>query len=122
MISVSGTTITMTRGDTAVIQIAITQGASPYVIQSGDEVRFAMRPAGLNSKGTAYKYDVCLDKDIDTATLILQIDPEDTYQLPFGEYVYDIQLTKADGTVDTFITTATLILAPEVGNEQYNGT
>ena len=122
MISVNGTTITMTRGDTLRVQVEITQGDNPYVIQSGDAVKFAMRPAGLNSKGTEYKYPVCLEKSIDTSTLILQIDPEETSDLPFGEYAYDIQLTQADGTVDTFIATAVLVIAPEVGNEQYTST
>ena len=38
----------------------------------------------------------------------------DTADLNFGKYVYDIQLTKANGKVDTFITKATLKLSEEV--------
>ena len=38
----------------------------------------------------------------------------DTAHIPFGKYVYDIELTKATGEVDTFITKAILKLTEEV--------
>ena len=42
--SVSGTTITLTRGDTFKAVVSITQqDGSPYVPTSGDKVRFAMK-------------------------------------------------------------------------------
>ena len=42
--SVSGTTITLTRGDTFVALISITkQDGTPYVPNDGDKVRFAMK-------------------------------------------------------------------------------
>lgn len=113
-VSVNGTAIRMTRGDTAVVQVSMTKDGEAYTPEVGDAVRFAMRPAGLNSKGTAYKYEVCLEKAIPISTMVLTIEPEDTKDLNFGEYVYDIQITFADGTVDTFITTASLVLTPEV--------
>ena len=37
-----------------------------------------------------------------------------TADLNFGKYVYDIQLTKANGKVDTFISKAILKLSEEV--------
>lgn len=113
-VSISGTTIAMTRGDTAAISVSMTRDGEAYTPVEGDAVRFAMRPAGLNAKGTEYKYPVCLEKSIPIATMVLTIEPEDTEELGFGEYVYDIEITFADGTVDTFITTAKLILTPEV--------
>lgn len=51
---------------------------------------------------------------IPTSTMILHLDPEDTKDLGFGEYVYDVELTFANGDVDTFINNAKFILAPEV--------
>lgn len=107
--SVSGTTITLTRGDTLVVNVAITEqdGITPYIPTDGDEIRFAMKskysdPAPLLIKKIP----------IDTMTLVLM--PEDTKSLDFGKYVYDIQLTKKDGTVDTFITKASFRLTEEV--------
>lgn len=55
-----------------------------------------------------------LQKIIDNETLMLRIDPEDTKKMSFGKYKYDIQLTRADGRVDTFITEADLIIGKEV--------
>ncbi len=46
-------------------------------------------------------------------TLILRLESEDTAELPFGRYNYDIQLRMEDGTVDTFISDI-LDLLPEV--------
>lgn len=45
----------------------------------------------------------------------LILDPADTKPLSFGKYVYDIQLTKSTGEVDTFITKGTMKLTEEVG-------
>ena len=39
---------------------------------------------------------------------------EDTKNLDFGTYVYDLQITFADGTVDTFISKSILKLEEEV--------
>ena len=36
-------------------------------------------------------------KDIPSDTMLLVLEPEDTKTLPFGKYVYDIQITYADG-------------------------
>ena len=102
MVKIDGTTITMVRGDTAIIYITIrTPKGTTYKIQQGDEVRFA-------AKKTYADKDPVILKNIDTETLTLQLDPEDTKSLNMGstngKYVYDIQLTQAtSGAVDTFI-------------------
>ena len=44
-----------------------------------------------------------VDKEISNESLVLELEPEDTKDLGFGKYAYDIQITFADGTVDTFI-------------------
>lgn len=106
--SVSGTTITLTRGDTFKAQISITdRNGDPYIPVEGDAVRFAM-------KATYSDPEPLLVVDIPIDTLILVIQPDDTHTLPFGNYVYDIQLTKASGEVDTFITTSKLKLTEEI--------
>ena len=105
----------MTRGDTLAVQVGIMQGSEPYTPQEGDSVRFALKSPKMNGKRTEYSDpEPLLQKNIPTDTLLLTLDPEDTKPLGFGSYVYDIQLTYADGSVDTFITEATLTLTPEV--------
>lgn len=106
--SVKGTTITMTRGDSLIVDISITEmDGYPYAPVEGDSVRFAMKK---NVKDT----EVLLYKDIPIDTMRLTLDPEDTKNLDYGTYVYDVQLTKVSGVVDTFITKSQLILTEEV--------
>lgn len=106
--SVSGTMITLTRGDTFTALITITDSeGNPYVPVEGDRIRFAMK--------TNYEDGApLLVKEIPIGTMILVIEPEDTKALAFGKYVYDIELTKVTGEVDTFITKAILKLTEEV--------
>lgn len=106
--SISGTTITLTRGDTLLAQILITDSEdNPYIPVEGDSVRFAM-------KSDYSDVNPLIEKDIPIDTLKLVLEPEDTKKLPFGTYVYDIQLTKSTGEVDTFITKSKLKLTEEV--------
>ena len=106
--NVQGTTITLTRGDTFIALISITQSdGNPYVPNEGDSVRFAMK-RGYEDE------EPLLVKDIPIVTMKLILDSADTKMLPFGKYVYDIQLTKATGEVDTFITKGTMKLTEEV--------
>lgn len=106
--SVQGTTITLTRGDTFMALISITQSdGSPYLPIEGDTVRFAM-------KSSYTEEEPLLVKDIPIETMKLVLEPEDTKTLAFGKYVYDVQLTKVTGEVDTFITKGTIKITEEV--------
>ena len=105
----------MTRGDPLRTPVGIfLRDGTEYEIQQGDTLRFAMRPAGLNAKETAFRHEVVLVRAIPTATRILELRPGDTKDLPFGTYKYDVELVMADGTTDTIIENETLILSPEV--------
>ncbi len=108
--------ITLTRGDTFRSTILLEyEDGRPYTPTEGDSLRFALKHRTKNHKGTAYKdIDPLILKDIPTSTMVLQLDPEDTKPLDFGDYVYDIEITFADGSVDTFITETTFTITPEV--------
>lgn len=113
--SISGTSISLTRGDTLKVKIDILKDNEPYTPVVGDSVRFALKHPTMNSKKTAYKdTEPLIIKNIPIQTMILKLDPEDTKELDFDTYVYDIQITFEDGTVDTFITEAKFIITPEV--------
>lgn len=106
--NVSGTTIALTRGDTFMALITITDSENnPYIPVEGDTIRFAM-------KATYSDAVPLLVKDIPINTMKLILEPEDTKHLAFGRYVYDIQLTRATGEVDTFITKAKINITEEV--------
>ena len=116
MYRVFGTTIQMTRGDTVIVQIGIKRNGEPYIPVQGDVIRFAMKHPAMTPKKTRYvDTDPILIKLIPNDILQLRLDPQDTAELDFGDYVYDIQITFEDGSVDTFIAEAKLQLLPEVG-------
>lgn len=106
--NVSGTTITLTRGDTFIADVEILDANGEiYVPGNGDSIRFAMKENYTDE-------DPLVVKDIPITTMRLELQPEDTKYLSFKTYVYDIQLTTADGRVDTFIEKAKIKLTEEV--------
>jgi hypothetical protein len=102
------TTITLTRGDTLKAQITLTDAeGNPYEPAPGDVIRFA-------AKKNYSDNSILINKKVPTDTMVLTLNPSDTKNLPYGDYVYDIQLTRSSGEVDTFITKGTLVLTEEV--------
>lgn len=105
---VRNNTIFLTRGDTFKAKITITYpNGKVYTPIEGDSVRFALKESVEDEECLIYR-EVPID------TMLLVINPEDTKELEFGSYVYDIQLTKANGDVDTFITASKFKLTAEV--------
>ena len=58
--------------------------------------------------------DPVIVKTIPNDTQVLSLAPADTKDLGFGLYDYDVEITLADGTVDTFISAAPFKLTKEV--------
>ncbi len=111
--------ITLTRGDTLTLTVELLQEVppvppdeeptwQPYVPVTGDVIRFAL------SKG--YKgqsaYELKLSKEIPHDTLTFACTSQET-TLDYDTYNYDVEITHADGTVDTFIS-AKLTITGEV--------
>ena len=78
------------------MQVEILIDDEPYTPVNGDRVRFALKQNYSSSK-------VLIHKSIPIDTLVLHLVPSDTKKLAFGNYVYDIEITFANGDVDTFI-------------------
>ena len=108
MYKVENNTITLTRGDSFYSEIEIKNpDKSDYTPQEGDSIRFALKKHYTDP-------EPLIVKNIPTDSLLLALEPDDTKELPFGRYVYDIELTKANGDVDTFIYEEVFELAKEV--------
>ena len=113
--SVKKNKITLTRGDTLRVKVNIIKNEELYIPEDGDRVRFALKHPELLPDGSDYKdVDPIITKDIPINTMILELQPLDTKGLAFGKYVYDVEITFADGTVDTFITASPFVLSEEV--------
>lgn len=109
MVKISGTTIKMTRGDTLRVTLTLKdEEGNVYTPIEGDRIRFAMKRFYDDS-------EVLINKPIPNDTLELVLNPEDTKNLPQpSSYVYDMEITYANGDVDTFIDKAKLQLTEEV--------
>lgn len=110
MVSINGTTVTMTRGDTLNVRVDICYAdGTSYVVRAGDVIRFALKQRYTDE-------EVLISKEIPHDTMILRLESAETKLLRAGwtPYVYDIQLTMEDGTVDTFIDRAKFIVTEEV--------
>lgn len=105
--SIDGNRISLTRGDSLILNIVITKNGERYQPVTGDVVRFALKQQIPDD-------EPLILKNADITTMTLTLDPEDTKDLAFGSYTYDIELTTVDGYVDTFIGPAVFRLTEEV--------
>lgn len=105
----SNNEITLTRGDSLTLTVDIKKDGEPYVIQSGDSLRFALAKVYKGASG----YQLLIEKTIPTDSLTFTILSEETEVLDCGVYKYDIEMTHGDGSVDTFIS-STFSLTGEV--------
>lgn len=103
----NGYDIELTRGDYFAAKVGMTIGEEHYTPEEGDVLRFAMKHNELKPDGSDYTdAEPLLDINIPLDTCLLEIQESDTKTLAFGEYAYDIQITKYDsseGRPDTFI-------------------
>lgn len=80
--NITGTTITLTRGDTFEALVSATKrDGTQYIPVAGDTIRFAMKE----------NYDdprPLLVKDIPIDTMMLTLEPQDTADLNFGKYLH----------------------------------
>ena len=97
------------------VQVGIIKDGAAYTPASGDSIRFALKHADMTPNKNSFKdASPVLIKTIPISTMQLKLKPEDTKKLKFGQYVYDIEITFANGDVDTFIPAASFELLPEV--------
>ena len=91
--------IGLVRGDSMWCTISLTDSnGDPYIPDPNDSIRFALKRSPHDPDE-----DILLIKEIDPTTLELRIDPQDTKDLEFGDYSYDIEITLNNGFRDTFI-------------------
>jgi len=103
---VTGRNISMTRGDSESLTVRCPQ--LPF--ENGDAVCLTLR----EDAESAIALQKVVTAFTDEGEAVIGIDPADTAPLAFGDYVYDVQLTRADGTVTTLVPIARFTLTEEV--------
>lgn len=101
-------TIKLTRGDTARFTVPIineTDGKE-YIMQEGDTL-------ALSIKQSVNDAELLMQKVL-TGQNTFHIEPNDTANMKFGHYKYDVQLTTAGGDVYTVITPKLFEILEEV--------
>ena len=102
-------TIHLTRGDTARFSIG-------RIVNTVTNTNYTPTPEDtvtMTIKKTVLQADPCVQIIVPGGE-VLHIKPEDTKAMAFGNYVYDVQLTTADGDVYTIIPPTTFELLKEV--------
>ena len=99
--------IILTRGDSAELVVSLTDNLGiPYEIQNEDIITFSMKQNLGDIAPVLVK--------VVRGTNVFNFVPSDTANLPFGKYLYDIQLTTASGEVYTVITPSNFMVGEEI--------
>ena len=108
MLNVLGKKIHLTRGDTAYISVSLKDNnGNDYIPAEGDKLYFRL-------KKNICKDSQILEKEISAETSVLELIPEDTEQLEFGTYCYEIELVTAKGEHFTVIENASFTVGLEL--------
>ena len=100
MVTVVNNTITLVRGDTVEIPVTLRlRNGEEYVPSEGDVIRFALKD------GYGDDVPVLIHKVLPNDSLILRLESCETKEIMAKKkpYVYDVELTTANGYVDTFV-------------------
>ena len=103
---ISGNNFYLTRGDTGWLYVTLSVPTFPddYELQRGDKLYFTVRKTR--------EHEPVISKELDTQ--YITIEPEDTENLDFGNYVYDVQLVFSWGAKTTVIEHAKFVICSEV--------
>jgi hypothetical protein len=107
MLKTIGNEIRLTRGDTANLFTSITyDDNTEYKPQDGDKICFTLKKQSWGKQSYIKRF---ADKNG-----IIHLDQDDTKYLPYGDYVYDVELRRANGDVITVIPMSKFSLEQEV--------
>ena len=97
--------IFITRGDSAAFDIEVRQPdkRTVYELAAGDTLTFTVKPS-----------DSEVEHLLQKTGKTIQIAPADTQKWAYGKYWYDVQLTFADGTINTIVPPTPFIVCSEI--------
>ena len=101
----TGTDISMTRGDTETLTIRC---SVPF--EDGDVVYMTVR----EDAESPVQFQKTVVDFGEQGKAVIVIDSEDTEPMAFGDYQYDIQVTRMDGRVKTLVLPSKFTLTEEI--------
>ena len=110
MTKVQGKNIWLTQGDTLELNVALrTKAGHDSTLGENDTIRFALKKSYQDA-------EPIIRKEIPKETMRLRLEAEETKALQASDvpYVFDVQVTYWDGTVDTVIDKGMLYITEEV--------
>lgn len=113
ILKINGTDIYMVRGDTRVFTLRLYDQMQKIELSSGDTIYFTV-------KKSIYTPEITIEKVITTFEdneAIIEILPEDTKELEYGDYVYDIQWTDVNESITTLVEASKFVIKGEVTYE-----
>lgn len=99
MVKIINNKITLTKGDSFSAELLLTRDGESYTPEADDEIRFAVSTTYVGQVG----YELLLTKTVSHEDMMVSMTPEETDVLTYRTYVYDVQITHGDGTVDTVV-------------------
>ena len=109
-----GTDISMIRGDTEFIRVSVQKPSGEKVpLVDGDRIFFTIKVSSLEDGKLLQK----IVKDFEDGDALIRIDSEDTKHLDFGQYFYDIQLSRPNGDVKTIVPPSKFTIEGEITYE-----
>lgn len=97
---VDGTTLIMTRGDTEYLTINLTDNLGDnYILRSDDKLYFTVKRSNRDDE---FIFQKVITGQIGNE-FVYKIEPLDTKLESYGQYYYDIQITKYNGDTHTII-------------------
>lgn len=108
---VNGTDLAMIRGDSESITLSLKDGEAVTSFVPGDTVYFTVKRSSTVDEKALQKTITEFNED---GNCIIEIAPNDTKDLEFRSYVYDIQLNRFDGTVTTIVPCSKFAVLREV--------
>lgn len=109
MFEVTNNIITLTRGDYAELDVSLyNQDETPHTLAEGETLTLSVKRKTTDLTPIFQK----VLKQGDKPVFVFM--PEDTKDLAFGTYRYDVEFKTADGKPDTIITPHDFIIGEEV--------
>ena len=108
---IQGTNISMTRGDSEAIKVTVKDTLGNVIpLVTGDTIYFTVREYVMSTTKVIEK----IVTEFDDGEALITINPQDTNDLRFASYVYDIQLTRENGMVKTISPPSEFTITGEV--------